>query len=822
MKRTNKSPVRLFYSYSHKDHSFKAEMEKALALLRQKGLLSDWSDERILPGHSISDATKTAIRESNIVAFLVSPDFIASNACREEWELAGEQASAVRVPIILSDCAWKDMDGMADLKALPEDGKPIRSFADSAEAWQQVYRGLKILVEQIRRTFTLKDDFRKEVESTEFLSQKKIRLQDVFVFPVLRTIANAYKEDPVERIVSNEQELLKHQHFVIHGERLSGKTALSRYLFLRFVDQEIPVLYLDLDAVRSKQPRERIFAQAYEAEFNGDYSLWAKQTGKVIILDNLSNNTKGHVELALEHYDRVIVAVQTDIYDAFYRDDDVFANFEVVRIGQLTHVAQEKLIRRRIQLTRQLASVSHGQIDNIENRVNEIIISNRILPRYPFYVLSILQTYEGFMPNDLSISSYGHCYYVLILAHFFKSGIAKSDDEINACVNFAEHLAYRIFLEDSTTQAIDEQTFEGFIRDYGKTFIPLKKSTLRRILHADYGIVNGATEYRFRSPYMYYFFLGKYLAQHAKKEEQVINGMVERSYLQSNRLTLIFLIHHSNDDGVIDNILLHTMCALDDVEPAALGRKDTEVLEGLMKDLRTEVLSGKSVESEREKERRARDVAEEVEEYELNADELDEEMAYVNDVYRILKNNEILGQILRSKSGSLTRAKLHDIIETIADSGLRLVQVLLMDPSEINEVAAWIREQQPGIKVEKIRNILRVFCFLWTMQNIEKIVAALNKPEIRTVVEEVVEEKNTPAYDLIDYFLRLDTIDEFKKKERDRLKLLLNKHQFLFFEKVLSIRTQFYLNTHLLSGPIEQSVCSLLGIKYLPKLKQLP
>ena len=592
MTRTNKSPVRLFYSYSHKDQSSRADLEKALALLRQKGLLLDWSDERILPGHSIPEATKSAIRESNVVAFLISPNFIASEACCEEWELAGEQASAVRVPIILSDCSWEDMNGMADLKALPKDGKPVRAFVNPDEAWQQIYKGLKTLIEEIRRTFTIKDEFRKEVESTEFLSQKNVSLQDVFVFPVLRSIANAYKEDPVERIVSNEQELLKHHHVLMHGERLSGKTALCRHLFLKFVDQEIPVLYLDLETVRSKQPRERIFAQTYEGEFNGDYSLWARQRGKVIILDNLSSNTKEHVELALKHYDRVIVAVQTDIYDAFYRDDDVFASFEVVRIGQLTHVAQEKLIRKRILLTRQPDSVSHGQIDNIENRVNEIIISNRILPRYPFYVLSILQTYEGFMPNDLSISSYGHCYYVLILAHFFKSGIAKSDDEINACVNFAEHLAYRIFLEDSTTQAIDEQAFKEFIRDYGKTFIPLKESTLRRILHSDYGIVNGTSEYRFRSPYMFYFFLGKYLAQHAEREKQVINGMVERSYLQSNRLTLIFLIHHSNDDRVIDDILLHTMCALDDVEPAALGRKDTEVLEGLMKDLRTEVLSG--------------------------------------------------------------------------------------------------------------------------------------------------------------------------------------------------------------------------------------
>ena len=122
-------------------------------------------------------------------------------------------------------------------------------------------------------------------------------------------------------------------------------------------------------------------------------------------------------------------------------DDDRLARFRVVEILPLTHAKQEQLIRRRLSLSdRPDTHVTDGRIDQVENQVNAVIISNRIVPRYPFYVLSILQTYEAFMPTNMSITSHGYCYQVLIIAHLLKAGISRSDDEIDSCFNFVERL----------------------------------------------------------------------------------------------------------------------------------------------------------------------------------------------------------------------------------------------------------------------------------------------------------------------------------------------------------------------------------------------
>ena len=115
----------LFYSYSHKDAQYRDNMEIALSLLKRDKLLKDWSDRNILPGQSISKEIKEEMNKADIFVFLLSQDFIASNACMEEWEyakqLSAEGKPIFRIPIILRDCSWEDLLSDDDIKALPND-----------------------------------------------------------------------------------------------------------------------------------------------------------------------------------------------------------------------------------------------------------------------------------------------------------------------------------------------------------------------------------------------------------------------------------------------------------------------------------------------------------------------------------------------------------------------------------------------------------------------------------------------------------------------------------------------------------------------------
>ena len=605
---------------------------------------------------------------------------------------------------------------------------------------------------------------------------------------------------------------------------MSGKTALGRHLFLSLAnDHSTPVLHIDLQDVPKKY-NEKVFSKAYYNQFSGDYSLWVQQENKVLILDNLSSASHliDFIEFAQGFFDKIAITLSSNIFYSYFWDETRLANFHEVKIEPLDHKQQEELIRKRLELSDRNEPVSDGLVDQIENDVNSIITSKKIVPRYPFFVLSILQTYEAFMPDNLSITSYGHCYHALIVARLIKAGIVSDHndintnrnrvDNINTCFNFAEQLAFKIY-ENSKLHTQTKLDLDRFVETYKKNFM-ISDSILSRLRKQDYGIIT--SDGSFITPYMYYFFLGSFLSRETKRNKDIIEKMCEQSHLSSNYLTLLFVVHHTNDNQIIDDILLRTMCTLDKIDPARLNRDETEGFKEIVDGLPKKILSRNSVEMERKKEREVRHINEDLVETEDSSEEpIDENPA--NDFYRILKNNEIMGQILRNKYGSLERRKIMEVVETIADSGLRLVKFFLLDKDLITRVARYIHEKYPNHNIEEIKKFIQFLSFICTMENVEKIVSSINVPEIREIIHEVVEQKSTPAYDLIGYFNHLDSVEELTNEVKRELETLLKKHDDFFFQRVLSLETQYYMNTHRSDAPIEQSVCSLLKIRYIHK-----
>lgn len=813
--------VNLFYSYSHKDSRHRKDMETSLALLKSNGILNQWSDEAIIPGKKISDEIRANINKAQIIVFLLSPDFIASKECMKEWRqakiLASDNPGLFRIPIIVRNCSWKDLLEGDDLKALPDDGTPVSTFLDNDEAWDQVYEGIKLVINQLRNTFDAKQPFLDEMDRTDFISEQHLSLQDLFVFP--RLTCQGSQNDEADRIsdsITSEPDLLKEKYVLIHGGDRSGKTALGHHTFLTLTTKSKPVLFVNLNEIHGKASHAT-FQRLYEEQFNGDYSIWSQQADRTVIMDNLTGRPElvDFVASAKDYFDRIFVTLSSSVYYAFYKDESRLADFEGLEIGALTHVQQEALIRKRLALTNGTVAVTDASVDRIEDRLNSIIVSDKVVPRYPFFVLCILQTYETYMPSGLAITSYGHCYYALIIASLVRAGISSQDSDITTCFNFAEHLAFEHYQQRQNNQpaAFD---FDKFIENYRSDFM-ISSAIINRLKHRDFGLIDN--DGQFRSPYMQYFFLGRFLSRDNPKSREIIERMCDAVYLSSNYLTLLFAIHHANNSEIIDNILLRTMLTLNDVQVAKLDRKETQRFQDIVAAIPNNILSHQSVEAEREQERASRDRASDVPD---DADETDSDWTdaqeAMNSCYRVLKNNDIMGQILRNKYGSLTIRKIEEVVEIIADGGLRLVNFVLKDEREIQDIAHYLQMRNPEHDIEKIKTDLERFSFLWTMVNIERIVTSINVPEIRTAVTKVVKEAETPAYDVIGYFTLLDSAPELGEREKAELDRLLKKYRDPFVRGVLSIRTQHYMNTHRSNVMIEQAICSLLSIKYMPRL----
>jgi hypothetical protein len=815
------APVKLFYSYSHKDETHRENMEKSLAILEQDSLLYEWFDGKILPGENIYPKIMEEMDAADIFVFLISPDFIASPACKKEWEyakhLCADGKPRFRIPIIVRACTWRDMLRGDDVKALPTDGEPVASYEKQDVAWLEVYPGVKEVLNKIRNCFTPREDFIKELERTEFISQQHIKLQDLFIFPKLTDDTDwDIDQAPFQTATVKEEGIIDTRYTLIHGEDKSGKTTLARHLYLSLVEKRKAALLVDLKERRDGL-NEHFVRQAYQTQFHGDFSLWNQQTDKTLVLENMTESPRmmRFIEQAKENFTRIITTTTSDTFYSYFKDENRLEDFRVLKIETLTREQQEQLIRKRLEMLEDQKPLTDGRVDQEEKVVNSVIISNKLVPRYPFFVLSILQTCEAFMPNNLTVTSYGHCYHALIVARLIRAGISQKDEEVGACFNLAEQLSYETYIHKSRRNK-EQFDFPKFIERYKEQFL-INASTVNRLKNSDYGIID--EEGNFRTEYMYYYFLGKFLAAHNEKGKPIIEKMCENSHIEVNYLTLLFAIHHARDNEIIDGIMLQTMCALDIIAPATLDREETKQFGNVLEELPKSILSKRSVIEERKK------VRDSLPEEELPIAEEpdpelqeDEETSIVNDVYRILKNNKIMGQILKNHYGTIEKTKVEEIISIIASSGLRLVKMTIQEEEDLGQLILYIRDKHPTWPVNRIQRTVERLSFIWTVGNIEMIVKEINLPEIREAVKTVVNQESTPAYDLVGYFSQLDSGEQLREQDRRTLKDLWEEHEDPFIRRLLSLRTQIYMNSHKSDWKLERQICSVIGIKRVPRL----
>lgn len=830
-------PLNFFYSYCHQDHDYRTTLDSHLSMLVRNKVINQWYDGKITAGSPWEDKIIENLENADIVVFLVTKNWLNSEACIEEWDkaklFAKEQPNKRLIPIIAAECAWKDFDDMKSKLVLPQDGKPVSQWKPMDSAWSSVYDGIKDVASEVKKNFKLKTKFETELKSIEFCStnSKDIFLEDVFVFPSL----TAYSDDlnGVELAVKSFDELIEEPLQFIVGENQSGKTKLCSWIYLELNKMEYPCLYIDLAQIGASKDKEKILKENFIKQQTGDFNLWLNSPNKTIIFDNLSkdSNCIELIKFAEKHFSNIMIFTSTDVYRSYYIDDDRFVDFKRINIKPFCHSKQEDLIKKWLEIKSSGDDINHSLIDAIENNINSIIIDNKVLPRFPFFILSILQTYESFMPENLKITAYGHCYHALIVARLIKSGINQEDSALESAFTFCSNLAYKIF-ESENGLNLSEEQFTKFKEEYSSEYI-IKNSIFNRLFSENGLLTKNHGKIEFAISYSYYFFLGKYLTENYLANKEKISAMVESSYARHNSLTLIFTIHHANDISIIDEILAHTMCAIDQKQPAKLSKEETSIFNGLLNDVIPNKLHDTSsgfreIESERAKERQFRTQHEEnVGSSDENIEQLASENKLLNQVFQCNKNIEILSQILKNKTGSLKKAKIAEIVEILCDAGLRLASILLGDDKEIKACVKFVYDQYKlseeydstktdSYHLKKIQNIVTFRCMVWVISSIEKSVKAINKPELREIIIDIVNQKNTPAYHLIKYFYMLDTCDKFDGNLKHELEFMMKSYtqdKSMFLNKIVSIRTQHYERTHRIKEQHRQSIFSLLGLK---------
>ena len=142
--------MKAFISYSHRDRAALERLHTHLAVLRSDGRLDEWFDREILAGEEIDSEIEERLESSELFLLLVSPDFLASDYCvNREMKRALERhrSGAARVvPIVIEPCDWAST-ALRDLKALPQDGRPVSEWTNENNAFLDVVQELRRMLD---------------------------------------------------------------------------------------------------------------------------------------------------------------------------------------------------------------------------------------------------------------------------------------------------------------------------------------------------------------------------------------------------------------------------------------------------------------------------------------------------------------------------------------------------------------------------------------------------------------------------------------------------------------------------------------------------
>lgn len=143
-------PLNVFISYSHKDKEFKDRLIKHLSSLIRQKYIRLWYDNMIQPGDDLDESVMEALHGSQIMLLLISADYLASEYCYEkelkEAMRMREEQEMIVIPIMVKPVDVKGtlFDGIV---SLPTDRKAVTLFSNREEAYEDIAKGIRKVVE---------------------------------------------------------------------------------------------------------------------------------------------------------------------------------------------------------------------------------------------------------------------------------------------------------------------------------------------------------------------------------------------------------------------------------------------------------------------------------------------------------------------------------------------------------------------------------------------------------------------------------------------------------------------------------------------------
>jgi predicted MPP superfamily phosphohydrolase len=662
--------------------------------------------------------------------------------------------------------------------------------------------------------------------------KRDVLIDDIFIYPDLKDWgkeeAGKLPNFSSERLLSQMRESGK---FLLLGEERAGKTTLLHVYAKQLMNAGFVPVYVratELSNVRRADDVAVRLARSIEKQYTNPRALDGLAKDKrVLLVDDIDHFRSGiaaipaFLEYAEQHYGSIVMTANKAFEvtalashaasEAFGR----FPKYEMLRFGlKLRH----RLIKKWCGMS-QLTSLAEldRRVDHAENIVNSVIGRN-LVPQLPIYLLILLQSCDQHQQGEIQNSGFSHYYQFLITRSLGQVGVRPQ--EIDEHYNYLSYLAW--FMQSKEQRELEIEDLRLFNNDFSATFTSVELRTRLALLVEARVLSKRGDCYSFAYPYVYFFFVGKYLSMKIYTDPAVEAWVVEacsKLYIRSNANAILFLTHHDSNPWVIKKIAEVMKSCFHEKKPMELNG-DTGAINKLVSTASRLVLTASSVDKNQEE---VRDLNDEISKSE---DELPDacpdengELAFVAKFTLLFKTAEILGQILKNYYGSLEKPFKAELLREVFDGPLRALRLQLEAIEEDMEgfvayIGNVVLKDDQSFSAEDRSKLARKASFNilgWLGTSVVSVSAYyVATDKLREDVSALVRNNPTIAYRLIDMGTRLVRPGHMPLEEIDKLaKELKDNHYAFGILQALGVNHLYQYHTE----PSEkQRLCNILKI----------
>lgn len=626
-----------------------------------------------------------------------------------------------------------------------------------------------------------------------------------------------------------KQKLLKKKKVLISGENQSGKTTLSKMIIKELHSIGYFPIYIS-----DNNQYEGLITNKIRNAFKEQYNnITYEEINNEILIPIVDNfhfaKKKEKIVDDLKAFDLQILIVD-DIFSLNIKDEHAANNYTQFKIAEYLPLLRNELIRKWICLDDNESYYDnelYSKLDSATNFVNSTlgkVISSGIMPSYPFFILSILSTYESFSkPLDQEITSQGYCYQALLYIYLRKQGV--NNDDVDTYLNFLSFIGFKYYCEKHKNA--DGSLFEQYLSEYKDKYNLsfseeklLKTLKLARIFGQD-----SCGNFHFYYSYLYYYFVAKYLSDYLEPNKNLLSDIFSNLHVDDNAYISIFISHHSKNSYIIDEIVLNSLCLFDSYSPATLTKNELSFFDSEIDHIIKASLPSYSdtpeakrhkrlrIQQLNEKEANIRDCAE------IDDNDLDIELR------RSIKTVEVMGRIVINRSGSLNKQRLNEIISEAINVHLRIINSfceLIKNRNQQDEIIYFLTSRINAFLSEKKKTPTDDELFLiakkifWNMNYaviygfIQKTITSLGSDKLVNIITDCCDYEKTPAKILIKHGILMK---DCKNLRVDEIVKELKTNEFSkTAENIMKHLVANHCSTHKIDYKDNQSIESKLGI----------